>query len=576
MLEQATLLGIDIGTTHIKAGLFGLDGTARRLASRPNRSRSDGPGGAVFDPDDLWGAVLEAIGEVLSASALSAAGEVVAVGVASMAETGLLLDRHSLQPRTPLIPWFDARAAGFVPVLHGDDPQSWRQGFLRSGLRANSKCSLVKLLWLLDRRPEIARGAVWLSAADYVVFKLTGALATDYSLAGRTYAFDVARKEWDGLWLERFGLGVENFPEARPGGAPAGRVSRAAAERCGLKAGTPVAVCGHDHVCAAFAMEGLAWSAHSQYLSSGQHGQAGEPETEAASQNRTPPRSLSDTTSARSPSPHADRPAAGGPGLPPGAFLPERVFDSMGTAESLLGVLPPKAGVPPLGEAEYRSGLSYGCHLAPGLYYWMGGLSAAGGSVEWLRGVLGDPALRYEEFERLVARAGEGPTGILYFPYLAGSGSPHTDSAVRAAWVGLSQGHGRPHLAKAALEGTAFEMEYIRREAGRSANVLIRHVLATGGGTRSPAWMQLKADVSGCRIEAPAVPEATLLGAALAAGYGCGAFPSLEAAFAGLARPATRVYEPDPARHAAYRELFERGYLPLQEPLRAYFRTAGG
>lgn len=648
MKEHRVLLGIDIGTTHIKAGSFGLDGTARRLASRPNRTRDDGAGGSVFDPEELWGAVVEVIAEALSAAAPFAAGDVLAVGVASMAETGLLIDRRSLEPRTPLIPWFDARAAGYVSALHGDDPHSRRQGFLRSGLWASGKCSLVKLLWLLDRRPGIARGAVWLSAADYVVFKLTGALATDYSLAGRTYAFDIARKEWDGPWLERFGLDVENFPQARPGGTPAGVVSRAAAERCGLRAGTPVAVCGHDHVCASFAIEGLAWpayrqpegggqgqtsAAHSQYNSGGQqsqsegqqdqsgsqqdrsgseqdqiesqysqardpqaepgspnrqynfssqqdrlggrHSQARDPQAEPGSPNPPSPASPSESPSIRSPSPHTDHTAQSEPQLPAGAFLPERVFDSMGTAESLLGVLPPKAGGPPLGEAEFRSGLSYGCHLAPGLYYWMGGLSASGGSVEWLRGVLNEPALSYEEFERLVARAGEGPTGILYFPYLAGSSSPHTDPAVRAAWVGLSLEHGPQHLAKAALEGTAFEMEYVRREAGHTADVAICHVLATGGGTRSPAWMQIKADVSGCRIETPAVPEATLLGAALAAGYGCGVFSGLAEAFAGLARPETRAYEPDPARHAAYRRLFEQGYLPLQEPLRAYFRSLG-
>jgi sugar (pentulose or hexulose) kinase len=200
--------------------------------------------------------------------------------------------------------------------------------------------------------------------------------------------------------------------------------------------------------------------------------------------------------------------------------------------------------------------------------YWMGGLSASGGSVEWLRGILGEPPLTYAQLDDLLAQAGSGPTCILYFPYLSGSGSPHTDLQVRAAFVGLEGRHGQAELAKAVLEGTAYEVEFIRRRAEEVFRTPVRRLIASGGGTRNPVWMQIKADVSGCVIEAAEMPEATLLGAVLLAGIGLGTYAGEAEALAAVVRISRVVYLPDESRHRIYRELYEEGYLALQESLR--------
>src|SRR5699024_2206717 len=136
-----------------------------------------------------------------------------------------------------------------------------------------------------------------------------------------------------------------------------------------------------------------------------------------------------------------------------GAVVPGVVFDSMGTAETLIGALPER----PLTEADYHNGLQYGCHVARGLGYWMGGLSASGGSIEWFRALMSPPVPSYAAMEELLRSAGPDPTGIIYFPYLFGSGSPHTDPHARGAFIGLSNAHGAAKLFKAVLEGTAFE-----------------------------------------------------------------------------------------------------------------------
>jgi len=184
---------------------------------------------------------------------------------------------------------------------------------------------------------------------------------------------------------------------------------------------------------------------------------------------------------------------------------------------------------------------------------------------------LGSEPLSYAEVEALLASARPEPTGILYFPYLLGSGSPHTDSRVRGALVGLSASHGRADLLKAVLEGTAYEVEFIRRAGENFTGQPIPVLLAAGGGTRNRAWLQIKANVSGCRIEASGEPEAALLGAALVAGIGCGLYASESGAFSALRPTPAEVFLPDGERHAVYRRLYEQGYLFFQESLRHHF-----
>ncbi len=236
----------------------------------------------------------------------------------------------------------------------------------------------------------------------------------------------------------------------------------------------------------------------------------------------------------------------------------------MGTAEALVGSFDKEA----LGGSEYQSGLVFGCHVAGGGYYWMGGMSASGGSLEWLRRLLGEPPLTYQEIDDILEGASPEPTGIIYFPYLSGSGSPHTDSLARGAFVGLTKDHTRSDLIKAVLEGTAYEAEFIRQTAQKILGKDIGSVTASGGGTRNPRWMQIKADISGCTIEVPAIREATLLGAALVAGTGIGLYTDPQEAISTVEKDLEHVYKPDDSQNKIYRRIYQEGFLPLQAPLR--------
>ncbi len=499
MVPTARLIGIDIGTTHCKAGLFASDGIALRIARRPTPTRRAPEGHAYYDPEELWQAVASALGEALERQGPRAPA-VAAVGVASMGEAGLLVDGASGAPLSGFVPWWDPCATPQGDLLRraGDPLERFRV----TGWRAGFKCSLAKILWLRERLGRLPAGARWLSVAGYVAYRLTGAMAMDYSLASRTFAFDLSRKDWDAAWIRSLGLDPALFPPALPSGTPVGRTTGTLA---GIPAGTPVAVSGHDHICASLAA---------------------------------------------------------------GVAGPGRIFDSMGTAEAILGVTPER----PLGEVEFQSGFAFGCHAVPGMLYWLGGLSASGGSVEWLRGILGSRPLSYRQVRALLSQAGQTPTGILYFPYISGRGSPHSDGSQRGAFAGLRSAHRRTDLLKAVMEGAAYEVETIRRAAQAVTGEEAGEMVVAGGGARLAPWLQIKSDVSGCRLTASQLPEATLLGAAIIAGVGAGLWKDHQMALGGLRQTTARTIESDPARHQIYRRLFEQGFEPLGRSLGGYYR----
>ena len=128
----------------------------------------------------------------------------------------------------------------------------------------------------------------------------------------------------------------------------------------------------------------------------------------------------------------------------------------------------------------------------------MGVMLSAAGSLRWFRDAFA-PDLGYPELVEEAAAVPAGSDGLLFLPYLTGERTPHPDPAARGAFVGLTIHHGRPHLTRAVLEGVAFGLRD-SLELTRSLGVPVSGpIRATGGGSKSPFWRQILADV----LEAP-------------------------------------------------------------------------
>lgn len=230
------IIGIDIGTTHIKSGLFAADGTVKNLV-KDFTELSEDEQGSFYRPEYLEQVIRKQILNIRENQI-----EIDGIAVTGMAEAGLVLNIKTGQV-SQIIPWFDQRTKGIV--LEMDEPEEYDR-YKKTGLRNSFKYGVYKYLWLLNSLQWKKEDTKWLSVCDYVVYLLTGKIVTDPSFAARTYLYNITEGDWDTGLLKEHDLQRSNLPVVIPSGSIAGNYK-----------GTdiPVALCGHDHICAAYGMQ---------------------------------------------------------------------------------------------------------------------------------------------------------------------------------------------------------------------------------------------------------------------------------------------------------------------------------
>lgn len=243
------LIGLDYGTTNIKAVAYEPDGQTVALASTPSRIHYPRPGWAHYDPAEVWDQAVEVIRAVVAR--IDVPARIAAVAVASVGEAGIPLDARG-EPTYEAVAWFDRRTipqAEWLRQTAGDDAL-----FATTGLSLQPIFTLCKLLWLKEQAPDaFSRAARWLHLSDYVAWKLSGVMATDRSLASRTLMFDLHRLAWADAILDHAGISRSLLPPVVAAGTPLGAITAEAARATGLPQGTVVAAGGHDHICGALA-----------------------------------------------------------------------------------------------------------------------------------------------------------------------------------------------------------------------------------------------------------------------------------------------------------------------------------
>ena len=207
-------------------------------------------------------------------------------------------------------------------------------------------------------------------------------------------------------------------------------------------------------------------------------------------------------------------------------------------------------------------------HLDPNLYCAIGTMQAAGGAYDWLERLLRDEAQtgpQHEALDVAVSTIPPGANGLLFLPYLLGERSPHWNPLARAAFIGLTMPDSRAELARAVLEGVAFNLRAML-DALRGQGVKVEAMRLIGGGAKSAVWRQILADVYNLPIvQLNLAAEATALGAAIAGGVGVGLYPDYGVAH--QLSPATAAENPNPATQARYEalyELFQQSYAALE------------
>ncbi len=250
MTIDPLLVGLDIGSTNIKAVVFEADGRIVARAAQKTPTHFPRPGWAYYDPTELWqttAAVLRA-----ATAQVDQPARIASVGVASVGETGVLLDAQGT-PLYEMIAWYDSRSEAQGARLAAQ--LGTERVYATTGLAPQAIFSLCKLAWIQENAPEqFARAVRWLHVADYITWKLCGEAATDYSVASRTMAIDLANRRWAVDLIRDAGIDPNIFAPLAQGGTPLANVSPAAAAETGLSTQALVAVGGHDHLCGALAV----------------------------------------------------------------------------------------------------------------------------------------------------------------------------------------------------------------------------------------------------------------------------------------------------------------------------------
>lgn len=242
------ILAHDIGTSGDKAVLYDIDGrlTASETVEYPTLYPAAGC--AEQNSSDWWGAVCASTKRLIALSGVNPA-DIAAVSFSAQMMGCLPLDKHG-DPLRPSMIWADNRSSEQAERL--GERIGARRFFRIAGARPSASYYGSKIMWLRENEPDIYdKTAVVMQAKDYIIFRLTGEIVTDYSDASGSNLYDITAKRWSDELIEAAGLRGDILPPAFSSTTEAGRITASAAAETGLAEGTPVIIGAGDGSAAA-------------------------------------------------------------------------------------------------------------------------------------------------------------------------------------------------------------------------------------------------------------------------------------------------------------------------------------
>jgi len=384
-------IGIDAGTTNLKVILFDLDGNIVSSASSSNPVYSEG-NLHYFLPDKIW----EIISGLIEKVASEVKGNISNISVASVAESVVPIGKDG-ETLFPAIAWYDERTKEQLGwVLDKIDPQTI---YSITGLRPLPIYSINKMLWMKKYKREIFdKAKVWLPICDFIAYKLSGEMATDYSQASRFMAFDLNTLDWSDKILDIVEIPRTVLPKPLSSGTVLGKVKNAS--NLELKADTVVTTGGHDHVCGAFIVgcfkKGIVLDS------------MGTAETFLVSTEK----------------PTLNLDVKESPNIVVGSHV-----------------------------VKDKYSIHLGLHFSGGLIEWAAKLMNALGESK-------DKNL-LDRFSDLAEKSPPGSNGFFCPPHLGGSTVPIRDIQARGMFLGLRREHTPSDIARGVLEGLSFEAKLV-------------------------------------------------------------------------------------------------------------------
>ncbi|WP_340023714.1 FGGY family carbohydrate kinase [Paenibacillus sp. FSL K6-1096] len=366
--------------------------------------------------------------------------------------------------------------------------------------------AIPKLLWIKAQQPGVLeRTRCILFPKDYVRFLFTGERGTDRTDAGNSLVYNPAAEDWDRHFIAELGLDPAVFPELHAPHGRFGTVSAAAERATGIPAGTPVITGAADMACS--------------QLGSG----AGEEGTLA----------LTLSTSAQ-------------------------------IVMSVPGISPAMAGRVTFHPSAILNST-----------YAMGSVFTGGLGVDWgYRLLTGKGTMQPADYEELAKWSAQmeqippGSNGLLFLPFLLGSGTPYFDPHDRASWLGLSTGQSPALLLHSIMEGISYNIRE-NMDQFEQGGLEVRKVMIGGGGSRNPVWCRMISEVLGKEASILSNRDAAAVGASILAGVGIGVYASAKKAALSMVSTSAPIPYSE-TRHENYNRLYAR-YLKLYPALNEYY-----
>lgn len=492
------LLGIDYGTESCRVAVFDATGRPVSFASTSYPTTFPRPGWAEQSVGDWYRALIASTRDAVKRSGIDPAA-IAGIGFAATSASVVALDAAD-RPLRPAIMWMDVRASAQAGCLPAVLARMATPGRARN-VPASAELFPFKAAWLKENEPDTyARAARLLDAPDWLGHVLTGEFRTNENSASSKMFHD---RSVGGFPREVYaGIGCEDALAKLPAGVqPLGTllgVLRAdTAADLGLPSGIPVAEGCIDAYAGQLGLNVLA---------------------------------------------------------------PGRMALITGSSHVLLGQAP-------LAVADTGMPGAFADAVLPGQCSVEAAIVSSGSAVRWFRDTFaGDLAQAAEEqglaaYDLLNDAARDippGSDGLIINPYFQGVRAPFADSQARAIIWGLSFSHTRAHLYHALQESICYAVAHNLREMA-SHGYTVERLVACGGALKSPAWMQLHADVTGLPIVLTEVQDAVALGACVMAASAAGVHPSLTQAAEAMVHE-REVVEPDAGRHEEYRR-FADAYI---------------
>lgn len=492
-MTDELLIGVDLGTSVVKATLYDREGTALAHATRTVALHQPTPGIAEQDPDEFVGHTVAVLRELL-ARANVGGGAVAAIGFDGQMGGIMGIDR-GWNAVTPWLPsTLDSRYQPYLARVQAAHAAT----ILRTA--GSVPIAGPRLLWWQEEHPELFRRmhkVVMLSG--YVAGKM-GGLHGDAAFVDPSYLTwfgmaDSGRRAWSAALLDLWRLHATLLPLIVPATSVVGALTPAVAQATGLRAGIPLVAGAGDQV-AGFLGAGLVDEGDCIDV-------AGTFPVFAGCTNR---------------------------------FVVDTEF---GALQSLAG---------PLGDDHWYVMM----YISGGglTHRWFAQQFAR----DVMARHDGDWEAVFAALDAEAAPIAPGSDGLLFIPHLGGRSSPAAPD-VRGAWLGADWSHTRAHFYRALLESMAYDYaEGLASIRHHAATGVSGDVTVIGGGARSSFWNQIKADVLGLRYHALSQADRATWGSALMAGHAVGIFPDMAATAVRL-RHVVSTTAPDAARHARYQPM---------------------